>query len=190
MNFKRTIIVLATICICLTTDAQQQPMKLWYDRPAEFFEESLPIGNGKIGALVYGNPDDNILYLNDITLWTGKPYDRAMDADAHFWISDIRRALAEEDYAKADSLQLHVQGPNSQFYQPLGTLHIYDWNQGEAKGYCRELDIDSALCRDHYVRNGITFTILSSSDEPFTLQDYEDIVAALRAAWENMPGKE
>ena len=158
MNFKRTIIVLATICICLTTDAQQQPMKLWYDRPAEFFEESLPIGNGKIGALIYGNPDDNILYLNDITLWTGKPYDRAMDADAHFWISDIRRALAEEDYAKADSLQLHVQGPNSQFYQPLATLHIKNKNEGAIAGYYRELDIDSALCHDRYTQDGITYT--------------------------------
>ena len=46
-------------------------MLLQYDRPADYFEESLPIGNGKLGALVYGGTDDNIIYLNDITLWTG-----------------------------------------------------------------------------------------------------------------------
>ena len=53
--------------------------------------------------------------------------------------------------------------------------------------YLRNGMRDTGTCRSY---NGITFTILSSSDEPFTLQDYEDIVAALRAAWENMPGKE
>ena len=51
-------------------------MVLQYDQPATYFEESLPIGNGKLGALVYGSTDDNIIYLNDITLWTGKPVDR------------------------------------------------------------------------------------------------------------------
>ena len=95
-------------------EARQLPMRLWYNQPAQFFEESLPIGNGKLGALIYGNPDDNILYLNDITLWTGKPYDREMDAEAHKWLPAIREALFNEDYAKADSLQLHIQGPNSE----------------------------------------------------------------------------
>ena len=62
---------------------EQAPMVLEYDKPATFFEESLPIGNGKLGALVYGGTDDNLIYLNDITLWTGKPVDRNLDADAH-----------------------------------------------------------------------------------------------------------
>ncbi len=142
-----------------TAAAQEQlPMKLWYDRPAQYFEESLPIGNGKLGALVYGGAEDNLVYLNDITLWTGKPVDRDLDKDAHQWIPKIREALFNEDYQLADSLQHYVQGPNSQFYQPLGTLHIYDWNMGDVTDYRRELDIDSALCRDRYVREGVTFT--------------------------------
>ena len=142
-----------------TATAQEQlPMKLWYDRPAQYFEESLPIGNGKLGALVYGGAEDNLIYLNDITLWTGKPVDRDLDKDAHLWIPKIREALFNEDYQLADSLQRYVQGPNSQFYQPLGTLHIYDRNVGDVSDYRRELDIDSAFCRDRYVREGVTFT--------------------------------
>ena len=137
---------------------QQAPMQLWYDHEAQYFEESLPIGNGKLGALVYGGTDDDLIYLNDITFWTGKPVDRDLDKDAHLWIPKIREALFNEDYQLADSLQRYVQGPNSQFYQPLGTLHIYDRNTGEVTDYQRELDIDSALCRDCYVREGITFT--------------------------------
>ena len=135
---------------------QQQPMVLQYDRPADFFEESLPIGNGKLGALVYGGTDDNVIYLNDITLWTGCPVDRNLDKDAHQWIPKIREALFNEDYQQADSLQLHVQGPNSQFFQPLGTLHIEDLAAGPVSGYHRQLSLDSAIVRDSYERGGRT----------------------------------
>ena len=137
---------------------EQAPMVLEYDKPATFFEESLPIGNGKLGALVYGGTDDNLIYLNDITLWTGKPVDRNLDADAHQWIPAIRKALFNEDYALADSLQLHVQGPNSQFYQPLGTLHIKDLGLGVITDYRRTLNLDSAIVRDCYKRDGRLIT--------------------------------
>ena len=142
----------------MATAQQQAPMVLQYNKPATFFEESLPIGNGKLGALIYGGTDDDIIYLNDITLWTGKPVDRNLDADAHQWIPKIREALFNEDYALADSLQLHVQGPNSQFYQPLGTLHIKDLALGDVKDYRRSLNIDSAIVRDSYLRDGKLIT--------------------------------
>ena len=133
-------------------------MKLWYEQPARYFEESLPIGNGKLGALVYGGVDTCLVQLNDITLWTGKPVDRTIDKDAHEWIPRIREALFNEDYKLADSLQLHVQGPNSQFYQPLGNVFIIDDNQGATGDYRRELDIDQALATDRYTRAGSTMT--------------------------------
>ncbi len=137
---------------------KQAPMVLQYNQPAQYFEESLPIGNGKLGALVYGGSDDNIIYLNDITLWTGKPVDRELDKDAHKWIPEIRKALFDEDYALADSLQHYVQGPNSQFFQPLGTLHIKDLGLGAVSNYHRSLSLDSAIVRDRYVRNGHPIT--------------------------------
>ena len=134
----------------------QAPMVLQYDRPADFFEESLPIGNGKLGALVYGGTDDNIIYLNDITFWTGKPVDKHLDKDAHEWIPKIREALFNEDYKLADSLQHYVQGPNSQYFQPLGTLHIKDLGLGAVSDYHRSLSLDSAIIKDRYVRDGKT----------------------------------
>ena len=159
--------ILSTIfisCCILATAAQEQlPMRLWYDRPAEFFEESLPIGNGKLGALVYGGADVDSIKLNDITLWTGRPYDREMDVNANEWIPKIREALFQEDYAKADSLQLHVQGPNSNYYMSLATLYIRDLNRDGGNGlnytaydYYRQLDIDEAVCSNTYRRNGVT----------------------------------
>ena len=142
----------------LSAQAQQQPsMLLWYDKPATFFEESLPLGNGRIGALVYGDPREDIVQLNDITLWTGKPIDRQEDAGASKWIPEIRKALFNEDYALADSLQLHVQGHNSCYYQPLGTLRIKQ--EGESfSGYRRELNLDSAIARMRYQSDGVTYS--------------------------------
>lgn len=150
--------LLSILAASLQLSAQQLPMKLWYDRPATRFEESLPIGNGKLGAVVYGSPDTNILHLNDITLWSGKPVDLTADSQAHRWIPEIRKALFAEDYRRADSLQHFVQGSNSQYYQPLGTLRIHDLNSGSVSDYYRELSLDSALCQDRYQRNGIVFT--------------------------------
>ena len=157
---ERKLLTFITIILSsLMTIAQEQaPMKLWYEQPARYFEESLPIGNGKLGALVYGGVDTCLVQLNDITLWTGKPVDRTIDKDAHEWIPRIREALFNEDYKLADSLQLHVQGPNSQFYQPLGNVYIIDDNPGTTGNYRRELDIDQALATDRYTRAGSTMT--------------------------------
>ncbi|MGN0280946.1 MAG: glycosyl hydrolase family 95 catalytic domain-containing protein [Prevotella sp.] len=163
---KQTAITLLLTLISLCTTAQDMPLKLWYDRPADFFEESIPIGNGKLGALIYGGTDTNIIHLNDITMWTGQPVDHNEDAGASRWIPEIRKALFNEDYALADSLQLNVQGHNSQFYQPLLTMQIEDIEQTRPRGralvstptsYYRELDLNQAICRDRYTLNGVTY---------------------------------
>lgn len=152
-----TLLFLTTI-LCTIQAQQQLPMQLWYDKPALYFEESLPIGNGKLGALVYGGTDICLIHLNDITFWTGKPVDQNEGKGAAQWIPEIRKALFEENYAKADSLQLHVEGHNSEFYQPLATMYLVDMNKGGVTDYYRELDIDSAICSDRYTRNGQTIT--------------------------------
>lgn len=146
----------------------QQPMRLWYSQPAKYFEESLPIGNGRLGALVYGGTDTCTIHLNDITLWTGQPVDRQEGVGSAKWIPEIRKALFNEDYALADSLQLHVEGHNSQFYQPLGTLRIIDLNKGSITHYRRALSLDSALVTDHYVRKGTRAAHHSQKGLPLT----------------------
>ena len=123
----------------------QLPLTLWYNQEAHAFEESLPIGNGKLGALVYGGADNDSIYLNDITLWTGQPVNPQEGGDAYKWIPKIREALFKEDYKTADSLQHFVQGHNSEYYQPLGLIQIKDFNQGKISNYHRQLSLDSSL---------------------------------------------
>lgn len=169
----KKILLLLSLFTAISTSAQQLPMRLTYNRPAQFFEESLPIGNGKMGALVYGGTDDCLLYLNDITLWTGSPVDHNEGAGASKWIPEIRKALFAEDYQRADSLQLHVEGHNSAHYQPLATVHLYDWNVGKVKRYQRTLDIDQAIASDRFNRNGVTFTreyIASNPDRTIAIR--------------------
>lgn len=164
--------------------AQQLPMRLWYDKPADFFEESLPIGNGKLGALVYGNPAEDIIYLNDLTFWTGKPVDPDLDVDAHQWLPKVREALFAENYKLADSLQLRIQGPNSQYYQPVGTLRIRDIDTVRCANYYRELDLDSALVKIHYDKGGIHYTreyFASHPDKLIAIRIRADKAAGINA---------
>ena len=153
-----------TLCaISLTANAHkkatttQVPLTLWYNQEAHAFEESLPIGNGKLGALVYGGADNDSIYLNDITLWTGQPVNPQEGGDAYKWIPKIREALFKEDYKTADSLQHFVQGHNSEYYQPLGLIQIKDFNQGKISNYHRQLSLDSSLVSISFVRNEVTF---------------------------------
>lgn len=159
MTIKRIIITAAMAAAALQLPASGfAPLRLWYDAPARCFEESLPIGNGTMGALIYGGDRENVIFLNDITFWTGRPVDQGEGAGASRWIPAIREALFREDYEAADKLQLNVQGHNSEYYQPLATLTMTDLNGGEASAYSRRLDIDSALCSDTYTRGGVTYT--------------------------------
>ena len=145
-------------CQAATVSKTPLPNKLWYNKPAYAFEESLPLGNGKLGALVYGGANNDSIQLNDITLWTGVPVNPDEGGEAYKWIPKIREALFKEDYKTADSLQHYVQGHNSEFYQPLGMINIIDCNQGEFTDYYRELSLDKSLATVQFKRNGIQYT--------------------------------
>ena len=151
------------LCLLLPLAAcTSAPLTLHYDRPAESLDEALPLGNGRLGALVYGGTGEDRISLNDITLWTGEP-DRGaahpdlldgVGANAAETIPLIREALANGDYRAAERLQRQVQGHFSESYMPLGTLWIRHLDGGEISDYRRELDLSTAMARTSYSRNG------------------------------------
>ena len=168
MHMKRNLIMIAFAAALLSCNSEDNSLKLHYDRPAEFFEEALPIGNGRLGAMVYGRPDTDRISLNDMTLWTGEP-DKGGDhpdyslietltpwGESAQWIDDIRAALDKEDYPEAEKLQRKIQGHFSESYQPLGTLEIC-YEDGEITDYKRSLDISQAVAEVSYRRNGDLF---------------------------------
>jgi len=155
------------------TAFSQSPDKLWYNQPAQHFEESLVLGNGTAGASVFGGVESDKIYLNDITLWSGGPVDPYMDPEAYKNIPAIREALANEDYQLADQLQKKIQGKFSESYAPLGTMYLNFANQGKAENYYRELDISNAISKVTYETGGVKYTreyFISNPDQVFIIK--------------------
>jgi len=136
----------------------QSSNTLWYKQPAQYFEESLVLGNGKVGASVFGGVQSDKIYLNDITLWSGEPVNPNMNHEAYKNIPAIREALKNEDYKLADQLNKKVQGSFSESYAPLGTLFLEFKHEGDPQNYHRELNISEAISRVSYEVNGVKFT--------------------------------
>lgn len=145
-------------CFMLAPPAYSQAdLKLWYDRPAEYFEEALVLGNGKAGATVFGGVASDRIYLNEASLWSGEPVDPYMNPEAYQHVPAVRSALANEDYKLAGQLNRKIQGEFSESYAPLGTMHIEFGHQGNYRNYYRELDISQAVARTQYELDGVTY---------------------------------
>ncbi len=132
-------------------------LKLWYDEPAAEWVEALPIGNGRLGAMVFGGVDQERLQLNEDTLWSGYPRD-ANNSDAKEVLPAVREAIFAGEYERADALARGMQGVFTQSYQPLGDLRLHFGHEGEISNYRRELDLDTALASVGYQVDGVTFT--------------------------------
>lgn len=162
-RFLCTVLVFCHSILAATASMQpvdtNHSLRLTYDRPAQFFEESLVIGNGRLGAIVYGGTQQDRISLNDITLWTGEPDKQVFSPNAYQAIPEIRAALDKEDYRTADKLQRKVQGHYSENYQPLGTLTIkYLDRNGTITDYRRWLDLSDATAATTYKVDGQSFT--------------------------------
>ena len=131
---------------------------LWYKQPAQYFEESLVLGNGKMGASVFGGVNSDQIYLNDITLWSGEPVNPNMNPEAYKNVAAVREALKNEDYKLADQLNKKIQGKFSESYAPLGTLFLKFKHDGNPENYYRELNISDAISKVSYEVGGVKFT--------------------------------
>ncbi len=136
----------------------QSANTLWYNQPAQYFEESLVLGNGTMGASVFGGVNSDKIYLNDATLWSGGPVNPDMNPEAYKTLPALREALRKENYKLADELNRKLQGSYSQSFAPLGTLFIESNHAGAPHNYYRELNIGDAVSKVRYEINGITFT--------------------------------
>jgi alpha-L-fucosidase 2 len=143
-------------------------LHLWYDQPARHFTESLPLGNGRIGAMVFGGTDRERIVLNEISLWSGSPQ-QADRPEAYKQLAEIRRLLKEGRNAEAQALVRanftclgpgsgSAQGANIQYgsYQVLGNLTM-EFPAGPAEDYRRELDLEDAVARISYSAGGVRF---------------------------------
>ncbi len=129
---------------------------LWYARPATRWVEALPIGNGRLGGMVFSGVESERLQLNEDTLWSGSRRDwnnpRAREV-----LPEVRRLIAAGEYVAADALCTQMQGPYNQSYQPLGDLHIRFDAGGEPEEYTRALDLRTGIATARYRLGGVTY---------------------------------
>jgi alpha-L-fucosidase 2 len=148
----------ATTLGSASSGAEPGPLTLWYRQPASQWVEALPVGNGRLGAMIFGSPDSERLQLNEDTLWSGAPSDWN-NPDAKNHLAEVRRLVLEEkDYTQAGKVCQKMQGPYNQSYQPLGDLHFDFGATPDTSAYRRDLDLNTAVARVRYSAAGIEFT--------------------------------
>src|SRR6185295_2607730 len=121
-----------------------EPLTLWYRRPAEQWVEALPVGNGRLGAMVFGGVVNERLQLNEDTLWAGGPYD-PVSPDAAAALPEVRRLVFAGQYAEADRLiaaKVMARPLRQMPYQTAGDLLLTFPEADAVRDYRRELDLD------------------------------------------------
>jgi len=148
-------------CNNTSTDSTQN-LKLWYNEPAEQWVEALPVGNGRLGAMVFGGIQTERIQLNEESVWTGAPIDRA-NPEALEYLDEVRQLLFEGKYAEGDRLaQQKIMGTRidggKHTYQTLGDLYIHFEGIGEIENYKRSLDLETAVSKTEFESEGVIYT--------------------------------
>jgi alpha-L-fucosidase 2 len=125
---------------------------------ARNFGSAFPIGNGRLGAKVFGWPAAEVIPLNDTTFWSGPGPEHFEDARHLQALAATRAALVARDYVKADQLVRGMEGPNTQFYEPLADLQLNFPGHETYTNYSNTLDLDTAVATTKYLVGGTTYT--------------------------------
>lgn len=187
MNRKRLIGYLLVLASASCIQAQEQhastpEYKLWYDRPAQVWTEALPLGNGRLGAMVYGTPATEQIQLNEETLWAGRPNNNA-NPNALEYIPKVRELVFAGKYLEAQTLateKVMAKTNSGMPYQSFGDLRIAFPGHARYRNYYRELSLDSARAIVRYEVDGVQY-------QRETLTSFTDQVVMVRLT-ANRPG--
>lgn len=176
--------LVAPVAVAGTARGPAGDLQLWYRHPAREWVEALPLGNGRLGAMVFGGIEQERIQLNDDTIWSGGPYDPA-NPEAPEAIRAARELIfAGQRLAAEEVLTKHALGrpPRMVTYQTLGSVLLEFPASGQpVEQYCRSLDLDTAVATTTFRRDGINFT-----REVFSSAPDQVVVMRLTA---DQPGK-
>lgn len=163
---KSIKLLLCFILFLQSAFAQQKSLVLWYAQPAKDWNEALPIGNGRLGAMIFGRPEEELIQLNEETLWTGGPVNLNPNPNAPKYLQPVRNALFKDSIGEAIRLLRKMQGPDTEMFQPLGDIIIKQPLNGKATNYSRNLDISNATSTTRFTVNGVEYTREMFSSAP------------------------
>lgn len=147
------LLLIAAVTFC------QSPLTLWYNTPASTWTEALPVGNGRLGAMIFGNPAEELIQLNEATLWSGGPVTKNVNPASPQYLQPLREALFKSDYKTAVGLAKKMQGLYSESYMPLGDLVLkQSLGGGSPSSYYRDLNIENGIATTRYTVNGVQYT--------------------------------
>ncbi len=174
---KTRLIVLFTISLCITVSSAQSNLTLWYKSPAKVWEEALPVGNGRMGAMVFGDPRKERIQFNENTLYSGEP-ETPKNINIVPDLTHIQQLLNEGKNTEAgDIIQNKWIGRLNEAYQPFGDLYI-DFDSKEAvTDYIHSLDMENAVVTTFYKQNGVKI-----SREVFASYPAQAIIIHLKAS--------
>ncbi len=139
----------------------QTPLKLWYKQPAgNTWENALPIGNGRLGAMIYGNVTKEIIQLNEHTVWSGSP-NRNDNPQSLEKLAEIRKLIFEGNHKEAEKLAnqaIITKTSHGQKFEPVGNLNLVFDGHENFTNYYRELDIDKAISKTTYQVGDVVYT--------------------------------
>ncbi len=166
---KTIIILLISLASILNVTAQTESLlKLWYIHPAKQWVEALPLGNGRLGAMVFGDPCKEVIQLNENTVWAGQPY-RNDNPSAIEALPEVRKFIFEGKYKEAQDLinQKFISKISQGMpYQTVGNLKLLFPGHENYSGYYRELNIEKAIVTSHYSLNGVNYKTTAFSSYP------------------------
>ena len=140
-------------------DCKMNDHTLWYNHPAAGWNEALPLGNGSLGAMVFGGIGIEHLQLNESTLYSGEPSQNYQVANIAGDFDNVMQLLRDGKNGDADEfIRKNWLGRSRANYEPLGDLYFKMGNLGQVTSYRRELDISSSLLKISYMQNGVNYT--------------------------------
>jgi alpha-L-fucosidase 2 len=162
--------IISLISFFNATAQDESLLKLWYTKPAKQWVEALPVGNGRLGAMIYGDPVKEVIQLNENTVWAGSPY-RNDNPAAKEALQEVRRLIFEGKYKEAHDIvnqKFISKISNGMPYEIMGNLRLIFPGHENYSDYYRELDIEKAVFSNRYNLNGViyeTSVIASSPDQ-------------------------
>ena len=156
---KKNLLIAFSVVLSFTVAGQEASLSLWYKQPAKNWNEALPVGNGRLGAMVFGDVEKERIQLNEESLWAGKQVDdNNPGAGSH--LKEIQQLLLDDDNKKAYELSdKYMLATPARFrsYQTLGDIYLDFGQQGEAENYSRILDLQTGIVSTRYEINGTLY---------------------------------
>ena len=176
-GFLTTLLLMVTGVVL-----QAQDHRLWYSKPAAHWLEALPVGNSKLGAMVYGGTGVETLQLNEETFWSGGPHENNSSESLEH-LPEVQRLIFEGRERDAASLidKYFVKGPHGMRYLPVGNIQL-DFGHQQVEDYERELNLGNALASTSYIYKGIHYTrtvFASQADDAIIVRIEADKKGAL-----------